>query len=97
MNYFTEKTLNTNPINKHSTCLYKKLVLIVKFLNFAVERNQDFAMLSATQKGQATTINGRLRMRQLNYDPEYPSIRFEIFEGVIKTPHVPKYNFPMVV
>ncbi len=54
-------------------------------------------MLSGTQKGQATTIKGRLRMRQVNYDPEYPSIRFEIFEGVIKTPHVPKYKFPMVV
>ncbi len=54
-------------------------------------------MLGATQKGQATTIKGRLNLRQVNYDPEYPSIRFEIFEGVIKTPHVPKYNFPMVV
>ncbi len=56
MNYSTKKPLYMNPSNKHSTCLYKKLVLIDKFLNFAVERNQDFAMLSATQKGQATTI-----------------------------------------
>ncbi len=70
---------------------------ISKVFNFSVERKQEFAVLSATQKGQATTIKGRLRMRQLSYDPEYPSIRFEIFEGVIKTPHVPKYNFPMVV
>ncbi len=72
-------------------------MLISKVFNFAVERKQDFAMLSATQKGQATTIKGPLWKRQVNYDPEYPSIRFEIFEGVMKAPYIFKYNFPMVV
>ncbi len=42
---------------------------ISKVFYFVEERKQDFAMVNVTQKGQATTIKGRLKMRQLNYGP----------------------------
>ncbi len=42
---------------------------LFKVFYFVVERKQDFAMLNVTQKGQAMTIKGRLKMRQLNYGP----------------------------
>ncbi len=51
-----------DPINKHVVSLYRELVLMIKALNFAVERKQDLAMRNAIQKWQATIIKGCLKI-----------------------------------